>query len=206
MGKVLVLCTEDQERWKYHTPKQVIPVFGEPLLQRTVRQVRSRMNNYPHIVSHQKCLRKYTTNFVVPTNHRWDAETLLTVLPIWGSDWTMVLLGDVLYTDELMDTIYKQREKFHYHFYGTNSEIFAISFTDKDAIKNALYDVIFDAVVLRGKGRLWELYHRLSNKPIPEAGFGYTGSDDELHYTYIVDDSVCFDSVGKYKDWVKRTT
>ena len=203
MGKVLILCAGEQERWNSPAPKQIIPVFNrEPLIARTVRQIRKRMNNFPHIVSTQKCLRPYSSNYIVPSAHRWVTETLLSVAPIWGSDWTMVLLGDVLYTDELMDMIYKQREKFHYHFYGTGGEIYGISFTNNSLIEQCLHDVVRDAIG-GGRGKLWELYYRLQNKPLPDAGKGYTGDTDDLHYTYVLDGSRDFDTVEGYKEWTR---
>ncbi len=205
MGKVLVLAAGEQERWNMNVPKQIIPVFdAEPLIARTVRQVRQRMNNYPHIVSHQKCLRPYSTNYIIPSSHRWICETLLSVAPIWGKDWTMVLLGDVIYTDGFMDTLYNHREKYHYHFYGTTSEIYGLTFTSNAVVEKALMEVVDDAAANRSRGKLWELYYCLSQKPLPDAGKGYTGGDDDLHYTYILDGSTDFDTQESYKEWTRQ--
>lgn len=205
MGKVLVLAAGEQDRWNSPVPKQIIPVFdGEPLIKRLVRQVRKRMNCFPHIVTHQKCLRPYSTNFITPSSRRWICETLLSVAPIWGKDWTMVLLGDVLYTDEFMDTLYNNRENYHYHFYGTSSEIFGLSFTDNSLVERALLDVVDDVAAGRSRGKLWELYYRLSDKPLPDSGKGYTGGDDDLHYTYVLDGSTDFDTMETYSQWMKE--
>lgn len=191
MGKVLVLCVE--EKWDSPIPKQIISVYGEQLIARTVRQIRKRMNNYPHIISNQKCLRTYSTNYISPSKHKCSCETLNSIVPIWGNDWTMVLMGDVLYSDASIDLIYSQREKFHYHFYGTSHDIFALTFTDNDLIKDALDKI--------NNGNLWDLYYYLSKKPLPESGKGYTGDEDDLHYTYIIDECKDFDSIEEYEEW-----
>ncbi len=205
MGKILIMCAGEQERWDSKVPKQILPVLdGEQLLARTVRQVRKRWNNYPHIVTHQKCLRSYSTNYITPSARRWICETLLSIAPIWGPDWSMILLGDVVYTDELMDIIYKQRDKFQYHFYGNGGEIFALTFTDNPLIEESLMDVVDDADFSFGRGKLWELYYRLSNKPLPEAGKGYTGQEDDLHFTYVIDDTTDFDTYERYKEWILK--
>lgn len=205
MGKVLVLCAGEQGRWSSPLPKQIVAVFdGEQLIARTVRQVRKRWNNYPHIVTHQKCLRGYSANYLVPSARRWVSETFLSIAPIWAHDWNMILLGDVLYTDECMDTMYNNREKYQYHFYGTGSEILGLTFTDTGTMERALVDVVDDAAAGHSRGKLWELYYRLSSKPIPDAGYGYMGGGDDLHYTYIVDGSRDFDTMEAYTQWAKE--
>jgi hypothetical protein len=203
MGKVLILCEEDKQ-WNSPIPKQIVPVYGEQLLFRAVRQIRKRMNNFPHVISNQKCLRNYSTNYVIPSDHKYQSTILRSIFPIWGNDWTMILLGDVLYSETLMDLIYSQREKFHYHFYGTSQDIFALSFTDNNAIKDALVGVNTHVLFEGGRGTLMDLYYRLMEKPLPKAGEGYKGEEDDLHYTYIVDESVRFDSYKDYKEWIRH--
>jgi hypothetical protein len=205
MGKVLVLAAGEQERFLSPAPKQIIPVTNnEPLMARTVRQVRKRMNNYPHIISHQKCLRSFSPNFVFPSSRRWICETLLSIAPVWGPDWTMTLLGDVYYTDDLMDEIYNNRDKYQFHFYGTNSEILALTFTQNAFMEEALYNVVKEAAYHGGRGKLWDLYYLLTDKPMPESGKGYTGEEDDLHYTYVIDGSIDFDTVESYKKWLRE--
>lgn len=194
MGKVLIPCAGEQTRWGLPIPKQVIRVKGEQLLARTVRQIRGRMNNYPHIVSHQKCLRTYSPNYVCPRNHSDICETLLSVEPIWGKDWTMVLMGDVYFTDELINTLYDTRDKYDYHFYGTSEEIYAFTYTDNAAIRNAL-------LLTRD---IYEAYYCLSNSSVPEAGFGYLIGDD-LHFTYVLDKTTDFNTMDDYRRWKKTT-
>lgn len=116
----------------------------------------------------------------------------------------MVLLGDVMYTDDLMDALYDNREKYHYHFYGTSGEIYGLTFTDNGLMERQLGEVVDDAAAGRSRGKLWELYYSLSSKPLPNAGEGYKGGDDDLHYTYILDGSRDFDTVEGYAEWVKE--
>lgn len=193
MGKVLIPCAGEQSRWRLPVPKQTVMVGNEQLLSRTVRQIRKRMSNYPHIVSNQKCLRIYSPNYICPRFHADICETLLSVEPIWGKDWTMVLMGDVYFTDELIDTLYNTRDHYDFKFYGTSEEIYAFTYTDNTAIKNAL-------LLTRD---IYEAYHCLSNG-IPEAGMGYLVGEDALHYTYVLDGTVDFNTVEDYREWKRK--
>lgn len=204
MGKVLVMCGGEQERWGTPFPRYIVPVYNhEHLLARTVRQVRKRMNNYPHIVSNYKCLRTYSTNYVVPSAHRWLCESMLSVFPVWGPDWTMILLGDVLYSEQLMDGIYSNREKYNYHFYGTAEGIYAMTFMDNALVQQALFEVMKDTIMNNSSGKLNSLYAHLQKTPIPDAGKGYMGEEDDLHFTFVLDDSRDFDSIEEYKQWAR---
>ena len=116
----------------------------------------------------------------------------------------MVLLGDVLFTDDLIDLMYMKRDKYKYHFYGTSHEIFGFTFTDNTRIEEALLAVLENALYNNGRGKLWELYYCLNNKPLPDSGRGYTGEFDMLHYTYILDGSLDFDTMEQYEIWLKK--
>lgn len=193
MGKVLIPCAGEQTRWRLPIPKQTIKVGNEKLLSRTIRQIRHKMNNYPHIISHQKCLRTYSPNYVCPRRHSNICETLLSVEPIWGKDWTMVLMGDVYFSDELIDTLYGTRDKYDFRFYGTSEEIYACTYTDNAIIKQAL---------LLNQD-IYDVYRYLVND-IPEAGEGYTEGNDVLHYTYVLDGTTDFNTFKDYKEWKKN--
>lgn len=193
MGKVLIPCAGEQSRWHLPIPKQMAMVGNEQLLSRIVRQIRKRMSNYPHIISNQKCLRAYSTNYVCPKKHANLCETLISVEPIWGKDWTMILMGDVYFSDGLMDTLYDHKEAYDFHFYGTPDEIYACTYTDREIIKQAFIN----------NSDIYKAYYYLTDN-IPKAGEGFSGSEDTLHFTYVLDETRDFNTLEEYREWKRK--
>lgn len=210
-GRVIILCAGEQERWSAPAPKQLARVANnEVLLARTVRQCRSRFSGEdPLIVSHMASLRSFSNCSIIPKKRRYITETLFSTHPLWGAVWTIVLLGDVYFSDETINTIISNREKREYCFYGKVSEIFALTFTDKDVVASNLVSVINNADNSIGRGKLWELYYSLSGMPILKSGEGRIPMKeefDEEHYFTVKDNTEDFDTVEKHSQWYKEYT
>lgn len=112
MTTVLILCAGESERWGEYggTPKHFVRVDnGERLLDRTVRQVRSRLQVTPWIVSWADAryrLPGTRQECIVPQPKRYDVDKFLSSESLWDPDGrTIVLLGDVFFTDAAMDAI-----------------------------------------------------------------------------------------------------
>jgi len=97
---VIIFCAGKGERWTGPTPKYLapVPIDGEAILDRTVRQLKERgvtpvidindlvgkMDGYP--------------------GRLW-ADSALMAFEFWGDE-TMMLLGDVFWTDAAMDVLF----------------------------------------------------------------------------------------------------
>lgn len=157
---IIILASGTQERWKATQLKQLSLIGKVPLIQKTLSQLKNeaviatihpQLMNYPHIV---------------PSKHRWTTETLISTMDVWKNR-TIILLGDVLYSDNDLKTILEF--KGDYAFFGSFSqgEIFAFSFSTLMSKKVVFHlnRVIFHAQ-WGGRGKLWELYRSLVGLPL----------------------------------------
>lgn len=111
MTTTLIICAGDATRWGNYlgVPKHFVPVDDEePLLYRTVRQARER-GLAPIVVSRADDEYKIpgATQYIAKLDPRnFDADKFLSSWELWDSDErTLVLYGDVFFTDAAMDTI-----------------------------------------------------------------------------------------------------
>ena len=205
---IIILCAGEAERWNNYLgiPKQLITIGGETLLERTVRLCRAKNNYDIHIVSNNDLLRTETCNYFEPSKHQWIVETLLSTQSLWNEK-TIILLGDVFFTQKAIHTILKSDENFH--FYGrfgaskytstTWGEIFALSFSRYEwpnLITNA-QQVCLQAKS-GGRGKLWELYRSLA---------GFLPEEHKVEnniFISIHDFTDDFDSPIEYKANIRR--
>lgn len=136
---VLILAAGEQTRWLessgWETPKQLVDIGGEPLLYRTVRQVRG-YDWMPIIVTHDPRLLAVPGSLpFVPTDSSTVLATWLSTRDLWDVR-TVVLLGDVYYTKAAMWKIIACRDPIRVfgrtelkgRVVGRYYEIFAISY------------------------------------------------------------------------------
>lgn len=138
--RVIVAAAGESSRWGGYlgVPKQLAPIpsAGETLLHRTVRQAREILGSDDvHIVARgdeRFVADGATTHHVAPTPSEYASSR-----PFWASSGrTVLLLGDVYFTDAAMTTIAAHREH-EYRCFGRSGpsrhtgkrygEIFAIS-------------------------------------------------------------------------------
>lgn len=103
---VVILCGGMGARWaeKSSIPKQLVEINGEPILVRTVRQLRSRgIKNIIILTSDPRLKLEGCLNYL-PKKHRWITETLLNSLHLWQKK-TLVLCGDVYFSDYAVDKL-----------------------------------------------------------------------------------------------------
>ena len=107
MTRVILLCAGRQRRFEgWDMPKQLLQVHGEPVLDRTIRQLRENGLNDIIVAAHDPRLKRSETAFFSPPRHRWLAETLLSTRELWHGR-TILLLGDVLFSDSAIASIIK---------------------------------------------------------------------------------------------------
>ena len=180
-------CLEGME-----CPRVFVPVGGKPLLVRTREQVQ-KFEVFPMIVTPHKPIYSQFPHCFVPEYSDTGAETLLSARPIWG-DRTYVLMGDVLYSDEVMHMIMIDRNILS--VYGDKDEIFGIVFAKKRAhmVTAAL------GGTWTHRPWLWAFYRLL-------CGFGVTSHrfDDTIyHRTPEGDYTQDFDTIQKYQKFLEK--
>jgi len=134
----LILAAGEQARWeKDHSVrfKQLLPVCGEPVLHRIVRQVSARAK-IPFIVTHRDELEYKDALTYRPINRRWTCETMFSTIGLWRKR-TTILLGDTAYSRTVMDRIYACQEPIR--VFGNEYEIYAISFDQYSILTVAEY-------------------------------------------------------------------
>lgn len=176
--KIFILCAGNHTRWGNHLgiPKQLIRINGETLLDRIIRLFGKHGYHNIDIISNDERLKLSNCNFFRPSNFRWAVETFLSTQTLWKNK-TLVLLGDVFYTEKAIKIILKSNQGIH--FYGRPSaskftftpygEIFAFSFDQNSWNKMVEHseNAITDAT-LGGRGKLWELYRSIAGFQLTE--------------------------------------
>ena len=158
----LVLAAGAHERWSGQRAKQLVAIANELLLERTQRQAGDNCI----VVTHLPAIQRHSRAYFIPENHRWTVETLLSTKCKRG-DRTVVLLGDVVYSDEAMARILAFDGPVA--VFGCQWEIFAVSFSAKAqfAVEAALTVALVDAHQ-GGRGKLWEFYRAFCGFPLAE--------------------------------------
>lgn len=174
MKRAFILCAGQGVRWTNPETrgvlKQLMPFGGVPLLQRTAAQIERLFGESRSPVEIVVVYRDYdirdATPFPAHTFFPIEAgqvvQTLASTAPLW-KERNLVLLGDVIYTDEALSQIVNTPEQVT--FFGTRHEIFGLSFTPHVAFWDALNRVCFDAE-LGGAGKLNTLYNAYLRTPL----------------------------------------
>ena len=89
----LILCAGISRRWKHKTPKQLLTVDGETLLQRMVRQLKSMGAGEIYVVAWDRRLKVDGCGFYYSKPNTRTIGTLLDTKRLWDGG-VVVLLGD----------------------------------------------------------------------------------------------------------------
>lgn len=186
MTIALILAAGEAKRFNLGC-KQLLNLNEETVIERIIRQVHSR-GYVPMTVTHKEELKQISQNHFHPKNHSVTCETLLSTIPMW-SERTVVLLGDVIYSASVMDSIFN--EKSPIRVWGNTFEIFAISFTKET------WPRVIDCLQIAKKHRLGKLRYfyrayikqpldckEIEGKPLDGKVFCYIGWED---YTGDID-------------------
>jgi hypothetical protein len=190
MAKVaLILCGGSQTRWGNDTPKQLMPVLGETLVERVSRQVRA-IGFTPLIVgpkdvfgSHGSCL-----------PHGKTITDSIDVSRRFFEDCTVVLCGDVVWGDGAIGHLANDGAQRSVLGSVFTAEIFGMCWNhcmgpDKGQLEHAA----------RHGGRLWHLYRLMINQPIDKHVC------DLSLWTEINDGfTQDFDHQNQYQEWTAK--
>ena len=206
---VLIACAGDGRRWANYlnVPKQLIKIDKEPILHRTVRQVKSFEPNTEIIIFAQnELLRVPDTEFVLVTTLTKSQMALETCKEKWNKHGDSVLLfGDVYYTDAAIEKIFGEfYMSDNYMFFGRLNpsqitgkkwgELFAVRFIPSS------HNLFLRAFVeIRGeidKPIHWHLYRHLIKIALDYHYVSFR------NYTEIDDETEDFDFPDDFDTWM----
>ena len=105
MTRIIITCAGKAHRWENkNTLKQLMPIYGEPLLHRTVRLLRKRGYDDIHIAHRNTQLKVEGCQHFSPPSSPWISSTISASAHLW-TDHTIILLGDVYFSEEALDRI-----------------------------------------------------------------------------------------------------
>ena len=165
--RYVIMANGKGTRWDNYggIPKQLIPIDGETLLQRTTRLVRWFEDIEEVVISssNPRCVAEGAVRHVPEHGER---EIDRFCYELIGDD-TCFLYGDVYYTEAVMKAIVDAPVEEGVLFFGTTSSIVALRVADGDLVKGAIDDLI--ALIDQGDiedAKGWHLYHRLEGMPL----------------------------------------
>jgi hypothetical protein len=203
MTAVVIACGGRSRRWgDYPTPKHLLEVDGERLLDRTIRQASTFADVFvagPYDVPGRVDLEPHP--LLGELNKFYDSRH------VWAER-TVILFGDVYYTDEAMSAIADAEDEWVWvSRFGasdltgcTHGEGFAQVFTESAQERHV--EMLFRAAELKRRGVLnraigWEHYRLMA------------GGDPKPHRDYgmrleIDDWTEDFDYPAEYETWLQR--
>lgn len=162
----LILAAGESERFGGRC-KALLEFDGEPLIARTVRQAQTWSD--VTVVTHRQdladCAAISGVSSFNPSGRRVLLDSFLSSFTRWStSERTIVLLGDVRYTDEAMRRIMNAQEPFA--FFTDGMEIYAFTFAAKarDEVCRAAFEGFLratDGSSFCNDGKLWQLLYTL---------------------------------------------
>jgi len=178
----IVLCAGEAVRWKGHmgVPKHLLEIDGETLISRTTRLIHkykgdNKVNVYivvKDIADKRYHLPKAETVLAKLKPINKDSDKFLSSKHLWNKEGrTLVMFGDIWFSEEAMQTIMTHKGK-DWVFFGGKVEGFVQSFYPKDieSHRNALYklrDMMCSNEVEDGIAG-WKHYRLMNNYPIYE--------------------------------------
>ena len=184
-------------RWEAtcDTPKHLVPVDGEPLLARLIRQVRQNDPEAEVIVtSHDPRYGNYGARRHEPQNNVYEIDRFTRELV---QDDVCFLYGDTYYSDAAVETICRVPTD-TMHFVGTKRSIIAVKVRDSRAMLEHFERI--RNLHIAGKlddCRGWQLYQSFTNLP-----FGDKTITDA--FTLIDDETQGFNRVEEYRKFIEE--
>lgn len=149
--RYIIIAAGDMTRWRNEdgglfldTPKHFVTFHGEPVIERTVRLLKERgvSKEQIYVVSKDYEINGVENKHPKLNPKNFDADKFLSSSQYWNKEGrTVVLYGDVYFTDNAMDTIIAHQEE-HWRLFcrptastvtGTEyGECFAVSFYPVD--------------------------------------------------------------------------
>lgn len=222
MKRALIFAAGSGKRWPSETPKQLVEVEGEIVIDRTIRQLKERGVDC-WVVTRDPRLERPGTKAFTPTLCRWLVETILATKEIWRDD-MILLLGDVWFSDRCINKMVEAKGT---HWFGRQdvsylsngpSEVWGCTWNADDCEdfvesmevelqrcieldKKAPVRLDKEAFNLEEhlRGSLWQPYRYLAGVPIDSHRFDTSGLWVEVH-----DWTDDFDTPEHFAQWKAR--
>lgn len=219
--RILILAAGDGERWGNHhdRPKHFAWVCGEHLIERTVRQVLERDPGADvRIVVHDLADERYKIPGTKRATARHDpalhnADKVLSARHVWHrTGRTVMLHGDVFYTDEAIDEILADRPGWHLfgrpgpsHLTGKDwNENFALAF-DADAQEHIVDRIVELDIAGRLPAGINHSNWYLAAVGVPDEHIAdWARRPASPHFVAIDDWTDDFDTPAEYEMWCYR--
>jgi hypothetical protein len=219
--RLIVLCAGRQSRWKgYKEKKYMLPVWGEPLLARTVRRFKEALPDLDIVVLLRPGAMHvpYARCAYAPPNQLDESYKLTSSERFWDDEHTICLFGDVFFTDMAIFKILTTTPD-EVAWFGRAKpsditgcryeEIFGVSFTAQGG-----QQILQAADFVRGEfyagnikqTKAWEIHRHLADIPLVRTGLtknlkkplrGYVGPN----FIEIDDLTEDFDTQEDYELW-----
>lgn len=210
--KALIIAAGESERWQNFlgVPKHLVTLCGERLIDRTVRLLRENGVTDIRIVVRDTIDTRYKVPGARVVNAsqdylEYDVDKVRSSQHLWGEDGTLVLWGDVFFTDEAMKTICENRDEFQLFCRFTGSSITGKPWGEPFAMRimPSVYDkmksVLNDLAVQHKEGLIkrsggWEIYREFQ-------GANWKWPKDSGNATVIDDWTDDFDFPNDWELW-----
>jgi choline kinase len=124
--RVLILAAGDATRWQNHrgTPKHRVIIEDEVLIERTAKQFLKYTNDVVTVVQ-KNAHQVEGCSMYVPGQSRnlKDMAKFMSSQTIWSDDRTVLVFGDVYFTDEAVETIMSDTKQWRFYLRKEASEI-----------------------------------------------------------------------------------
>lgn len=205
----LIMCQGQSSRWAGSEPKHLAMIAGEPVIARTMRQLKELGVDHIVIIGEKKHFEQYGEVHEQRDPKPEVCNGINDTFIVWGfyirsfCDRVVILLGDVVYSDACLRAIYEDREPLR--MFGrigenkttgkTYDERFALAF-DRAYAKPVLAAI--EEVLLRPEciASLKGLYYSMLGVPCAPQGDKVFFEDKLLH---IIDDYT--DDLDSLEEW-----
>ena len=193
--KYVIMADGHMSRWHADTPKHLLRVGGETLLERLVRQLQAYDGACRVIItSHDSRYEVAGAQRYEPQNNRLEIDRFTWELI---ENNTCFLYGDTFYTDEAVRTICRAGGR-GLHFVGTESSIVAVIARDADLLRRHIRRV--RESFLAGEiscCRGWQVYQSYTGQP-----FGPPRIAGD--FTRLCDGTCGFNTWQEYQSFLER--
>ena len=192
MTRVLILAAGEGSRWGNYrgTQKHKLVIEGEVLIERTVKQFLKYCDDVVVVGSDKSYEVDGARCYIPPQNHKWkDMAKFYSSKDIWSDERTVMVFGDVYFTDKAVKTIMTNEDEWIFflrkgasRFTGKNwKEIFGIAFNGSS--NNMIKDEMVKIIEGKGAPRVggWHLFKSLVGSTTEPSMFekgGYVNIDD----------------------------
>ena len=160
---ILILASGEPRRdWTNENPCQMAMVEGEPLILRTLSQLKTWGHDQNvFTVTHKEPIKAVVPRYFAPEPRFYWAETVLSTHTLW-TERTIILHGDVIFSPAVLESILTEKAPIAFH--GAMGEAFGITFTTEAhariwcALADAIEDAPKDIPNRKGRGLVWQFY------------------------------------------------